>query len=64
MSDATYQSAKSLLGGERGVVDLIGLVAYYQMASMLLKAGSSSLVNVSAISFGGCPTVLPGAGLA
>jgi 4-carboxymuconolactone decarboxylase len=37
VSDATYQSAKTLLGGERGVVDLIGLVAYYQMAAMLLN---------------------------
>jgi 4-carboxymuconolactone decarboxylase len=37
VSDKTYQTAKTLLGGERGVVDLIGVVAYYQMASMLLN---------------------------
>lgn len=37
VSDRTYQSVKDLLGGERGVVDLIGLVAYYQMASMMLN---------------------------
>ena len=36
VSDKTYQTIKDRFG-ERGVVDLIGLVAYYQMASMLLN---------------------------
>ena len=36
VGDATYQTVKDRLG-ERGVVDLIGIVAYYQMASMLLN---------------------------
>jgi len=36
VGDATYQTVKDRFG-ERGVVDLIGIVAYYQMASMLLN---------------------------
>jgi 4-carboxymuconolactone decarboxylase len=36
VSDRTFTAVKEKWG-ERGVVDLIGLVAYYQMASMLLN---------------------------
>jgi 4-carboxymuconolactone decarboxylase len=36
VSDKTFAAAKGLWG-ERGVVDLIGIIAYYQMASMLLN---------------------------
>jgi 4-carboxymuconolactone decarboxylase len=36
VSDATFQAAKGKLG-ERGVVDLIGVVGYYQLVSMLLN---------------------------
>lgn len=36
VGDKTYQGIKDRFG-ERGVVDLIGIVAYYQMASMLLN---------------------------
>jgi 4-carboxymuconolactone decarboxylase len=36
VSDATFQAAKQELG-ERGVVDLIGVVGYYQLVSMLLN---------------------------
>lgn len=35
VSDATFQAAKDKFG-ERGVVDLIGVVGYYQLVSMLL----------------------------
>jgi 4-carboxymuconolactone decarboxylase len=36
VSDATFEAAKQRLG-ERGVVDLIGVVGYYQLVSMLLN---------------------------
>ena len=36
VSDPTYAAAKAQLG-ERGVVDLIGLMGWYQMVSMLLN---------------------------
>jgi len=36
VSDATFAAAKRQLG-ERGVVDLIGLMGWYQMVSMLLN---------------------------
>jgi 4-carboxymuconolactone decarboxylase len=36
MSDATFQAAKEKLG-ERGVVELMGVLGYYQMVSMLLN---------------------------
>ena len=36
VSDATFAAAKKTLG-ERGVVDLIGLMGWYQMVSMLLN---------------------------
>ena len=36
VSDAAYAAAKARLG-ERGVVDLIGLVGYYHLVSMLLN---------------------------
>lgn len=36
VSDRTYQAIKDRFG-EKGVVDLIGVIAYYQMASMMLN---------------------------
>ena len=36
MGDATFQAAKDKFG-ERGVVDLIGVVGYYNMVSMFLN---------------------------
>lgn len=36
VSDATFNAAKESLG-ERGVVDLIGVVGYYQLVSMLMN---------------------------
>lgn len=37
VSDATYQQALAHLGGERGVVDLVGIVGYYGLVSMTLN---------------------------
>ncbi|HUO32893.1 MAG TPA: hypothetical protein VMU80_27005, partial [Bryobacteraceae bacterium] len=36
VSDATFQAVKDKFG-ERGVVDLTGVVGYYQLVSMLLN---------------------------
>jgi len=36
VSDATFQAAKEKFG-ERGVVDIVGVVGYYQLVSMLLN---------------------------
>ena len=36
MSDATFNAAKDAFG-ERGVVDLIGVMGWYQTVSMLLN---------------------------
>jgi len=37
VSDETYARALAALGGERGVVDLIGIVGYYGLVSMTLN---------------------------
>ena len=37
VSDRTFKAAKDRFG-ERGVVDLIGVMGYYQLVSMLLNA--------------------------
>jgi 4-carboxymuconolactone decarboxylase len=44
VSDATFNAAEELLG-ERGVVDLIGVVGYYQLVSMLLNVDRYPLPN-------------------
>jgi 4-carboxymuconolactone decarboxylase len=36
VSDATFQTAKDAVG-EKGVVDLMGVMSWYQMVSMLLN---------------------------
>jgi 4-carboxymuconolactone decarboxylase len=36
VSDATFQAAKDLVG-EKGIVDLMGVMSWYQMVSMLLN---------------------------
>ena len=36
MSDATLQTAKSTLGGDRGVVDLVATLGFYQFVAMLM----------------------------
>ncbi len=44
VSEATFDAAKGKLG-ERGVVDLIGVVGYYQLVSMLLNVDGYPLPN-------------------
>jgi 4-carboxymuconolactone decarboxylase len=36
VSDATLQAAKAILGGDRGVVDLVGTLGLYQISSMMV----------------------------
>ena len=45
VSDATLQAAKSILGGDRGVVDLVGTMALYQLTSMMVVVDQSPLPN-------------------
>ena len=43
VSDATLQAAKSVLGGDRGVVDLVGTMALYQLTAMMVTVDQSPL---------------------
>jgi 4-carboxymuconolactone decarboxylase len=36
VSDATLQAARSVLGGDRGVVDLVGTLGAYQLVAMMM----------------------------
>jgi len=36
VSDATFQTARSVLGGDRGVVDLVGTLGAYQVVAMMM----------------------------
>ena len=36
MSDATLQAAKAVLGGDKGVVDLVATLGFYQFVAMLM----------------------------
>lgn len=46
VSDATFNAARDKLG-ERGVVDLIGVVGYYQLVSMLLNVDGYPLPDAA-----------------
>lgn len=46
VSDATFQAAKDRIG-ERGIVDVIGVVGYYQIVSMLLNVDRYPLPDAS-----------------
>jgi 4-carboxymuconolactone decarboxylase len=37
VSDATLQAAKAVLGGDKGVVDLVGTLGFYQFVAMLMN---------------------------
>jgi hypothetical protein len=36
VSDATFQTARKVLGGDRGVVDLVGTLGAYQLVAMMM----------------------------
>src|SRR5689334_22504762 len=43
VSDATLQAAKNVLGGDRGVVDLVGTMGLYQISSMMVALDQTPL---------------------
>jgi 4-carboxymuconolactone decarboxylase len=43
VTDATLQSAKNVLGGDRGVVDLVGTMGLYQISSMMVALDQTPL---------------------
>jgi len=43
VSDATLQTARSVLGGDRGVVDLVGTMGLYQISSMMVALDQTPL---------------------
>src|SRR5215475_10625095 len=43
VSDATLQAAKNVLGGDRGVVDLVGTMGLYQISSMMAALDQTPL---------------------
>jgi 4-carboxymuconolactone decarboxylase len=45
LSDATFQAARTALGGDRQIVDLIGTLAIYQMSAMLTAMDRTGLAD-------------------
>ena len=45
VSDATFQSARTVLGGDRGIVDLTGTMGLYQISSMLVVLDQTPLAE-------------------
>ena len=43
VSDATLASVKSVLGGDRGAVDLVGTMGLYQISSMMVSLDQTPL---------------------
>jgi 4-carboxymuconolactone decarboxylase len=43
VSNATLQSARTVLGGDRGVVDLVGTMGLYQISSMMVALDQTPL---------------------
>jgi 4-carboxymuconolactone decarboxylase len=45
VSDATFQSARTVLGGDRGIVDLTGVMGLYQISSMMVVVDQTPLAE-------------------
>ena len=45
VSDAMVQAAKQVLGGDRGVVDLVGTMGLYQISSMMVALDRTPLAQ-------------------
>ena len=43
VSDATLNAARSVLGGDRGIVDLVGTMGLYQISSMMVALDKTPL---------------------
>ena len=46
VSDATFQAARTVLGGDRGVVDLIGTLGAYQVVRYALRETPDAVVDL------------------
>jgi hypothetical protein len=45
VSDVTLQAAKAVLGGDRGVVDLVGTMGLYQITAMMVTVDQTPLAE-------------------
>jgi 4-carboxymuconolactone decarboxylase len=45
VSDATFQAAKAVVGGDRAIVDLTGTMGLYQISSMLVVLDQTPLAE-------------------
>jgi 4-carboxymuconolactone decarboxylase len=45
VGDATLQAAKTALGGDRGVVDLVGTMGLYQLTAMMVTVDQTPLAE-------------------
>jgi 4-carboxymuconolactone decarboxylase len=45
VSDATFEAARTALGGDRALVDLVGTLAIYQMSAMLTAVDRTGLTD-------------------
>jgi 4-carboxymuconolactone decarboxylase len=45
VADGTLQKAKQVLGGDRGIVDLVGTMGLYQISSMMVALDETPLPN-------------------
>ena len=43
LSDASVNAAKMVLGGDRGIVDLVGTMGLYQISSMMVALDKTPL---------------------
>jgi len=43
VSDATLNAARTVLGGDRGIVDLVGTMGLYQISSMMVALDKTPL---------------------
>jgi len=53
VSDAVFEAARAALGGDRGIIDLVGTLAIYQMSAML------TVVDRTGLAEGEEPTLRP-----
>jgi 4-carboxymuconolactone decarboxylase len=47
VSDATFQAARAVLGGDRGIVDLTGTMGLYQISSMMVILDQTPLAEAA-----------------
>ena len=45
VSEATFRATKAVLGGDRGVVDLTGVMGLYQISSMMVVLDQTPLAE-------------------